>query len=83
MFNPCAQQQISYVDISKPTFIRNQSCFCHVFTCRILKDGYGFRCNCSLCKNLQRDKRLYSFKCSCGGVQYPTIEECNKRPGTR
>lgn len=48
---------------------------------RILKDGYDFRCNCPLCKNLQRDKELYSFKCRCGGAMLPTIEDGSKRPG--
>ena len=47
----------------------------------ILKEGYSFKCCCPLCKDLQRDKKLYSFRCSCGGIQYPTIENCSNRPG--
>ena len=47
----------------------------------ILKEGYSFKCCCPVCKDLQRDKKLYSFRCSCGGIQYPTIENCSNRPG--
>ena len=61
---------ISYVDSTKPSYVRNQ----------ILRDGYSFRCTCPLCKDVERDKRLLSYRCSCGGIQYPTITKGTSRP---
>ena len=62
--------QISYVDATRPSYLRNET----------LHRGYSFKCTCPTCHDLQRDKELYSFKCTCGGVQYPTIEDGYSRP---
>ena len=64
-------KQISYVDVAKPSYLRNS----------ILKAGYGFRCTCPLCKDLSRDRRLLSYRCSCGGEQLPVLKNAYERPG--
>lgn len=64
-------KQISYVDVAKPSYLRNS----------ILKAGYGFRCTCPLCKDHSRDCRLLSYRCSCGGEQLPVLKNAYERPG--